>query len=78
MGSFCKIYNKNNTEEEIGKIWSNKWQQNIPKLAEAITLLNLMKNIEKNTKIINEGLITIFSNNIKIVNEVNNGMEKVT
>ena len=36
-----------------------------------------MKNIEKNIKIINEALIIIFSNNIKIVNKVNNIMEKV-
>ena len=77
MGRFYKIYNKNNTEEEIGKIWSNKWQQNTLKSTEDITLLNLMKNIKKNTKIIYKGSIIIFSNNIKIVNKVNNGMEKV-
>ena len=78
MGGFYKICNKDNTEEEIGEIWSNKQQWNTPKSVEAIALLNLIKNIEKNTKIIHKELITIFSDNIKIVNEVNSSMEKVT
>ena len=35
-----------------------------------------MKAIEKNTKLLKEGSITIYYDNRKIVNTINNGLEK--
>ena len=45
-------------------------------MAEAIILLNLIKNIQINTKSISKGSIIIFCNNEKIVTEINNEIEK--
>ena len=40
--------------------------------------MNLIKNIQINTKLLREGLIIIFCDNTKIVNEINTGLCKVT
>ena len=43
---------------------------------EVITLLNLIKSIEKNTKELKKGSITVYHDNYKVVNTMNQGLEK--
>ena len=65
-----------NTEEESGEICSNRWKYNSPLTVEVITLMNLIKSIEKNTKELKKGSITVYHDNYKVVNTMNQGLEK--
>ena len=78
MGGYYKITSNSNKYEELGEIQSNEWIHGILKVAEVITLFNLIKNITENTRIINDGSITIFCNNIKVINAINNRFNKVS
>ena len=67
-----------NKYKEKSKIQSNKWQFNTLKAIEEIILLNPIKTIKINIRKLIEGSIIIFSDNMKIVNEINNSIEKAT
>ena len=76
MEGYFKIATDDNKFEELGMIQSNKWQNNIPKAAEALILLNLIKNIADNAKHLTEGSIIIFYNNRKVIQAINKGFCK--
>ena len=71
MAGYQKIILKQNNKVSKDSIGSTEWILNTIPAAEALVILNLVWFIYQITKNISVGLITIYSNNLKIVRAIN-------
>lgn len=78
MGAIYILCNEQDKHHEIGSIQSLKWKYNILKGAEALAILNFIKEVQSNIKHLCEGLIEIYNDNLKLVQAMNNGVTKVS
>ena len=71
--TYYKNYKINKRE-----VISDKWQNNTVLATEAITLLNLIYFIYNITKSINQGSITVYTDNELIAKDYNRNFNKIT
>ena len=65
MAGWWYITNKTKDQIEEGRIYTKDWKYNTSKVAEALTILNLIKTIELKVKGLTSGVITIYNDNAK-------------
>ena len=67
---------KKNEAERDGGVITNKWGTGMIATGEGIRLLDLIKNIVKNTKELDSGEVVIYNDNKKLIREINKEVEK--
>lgn len=70
------ISTKDNEVEHSGGVRSTEWNVGLIPAGEGIGLLELVKNVNKNTKHLNDGEITIYNDNKKLINEIHKEVMK--
>ena len=76
IGAAWVVTNELDKYHKIGTIQSAKWQYNTSKGAEAFIMLNFVKAVKENMKLLKEGSIEVFNNNLQLLREVNEGVIK--
>ena len=61
----------NNKYYTTGSIQTSKWKYNIPKGAEALIILNFIKEVKRNTDYLKEGSIKVYNDNLKMIQDIN-------
>ena len=76
MGAAWILCNSQNNHHEIEYIQSLYWDYNTLIGAEALILLNFIKEVKTNTAHLKEGLIEVYNDNIELVKNIQNRVIK--